>query len=246
MPGRVAPLEVIEGFFLVDVNQYMSVHGFGQLQFQSLLTGLLLVNLDFRPHTPVRLIGGDQPCPEIPTIPSGLERFQESADQVAQQLPNVIDRLNRLLAAVEDELRSTSGDLEHTVANLAAMTSGIREQGPVLAAIVNNAKDATGKIRETATALDRTLETNQDAIGAFIKQWTATAKSVGRMADQTDAAVAENRGSLRDFTQTGLYEYTSLARNAQRMVNEITRLIDELKRDPAGFLFGDRVQGVRP
>ncbi len=229
-----------------EVSRLVEAGFRAQLQFQSLLTGLLLVNLDFRPNTPVRLIGGAQPYPEIPTIPSGLEQYQESADQVAQQLPNVINRLNRLLASVDDELRSTSGDLKRMVANLAAITSGIREQGPVLATIVNDAKDSTGKIRETATVLDRTLQTNQDAIGALIKEWTATAGSVRRMADQIDAAVADNRGSLRDFTQTGLYEYTGLALDAQRMVNEITHLVDELKRDPARLLFGDRVQGVGP
>jgi paraquat-inducible protein B len=68
-----------------------------QLQSQSLLTGLLSVNLDFHEDAPVRLEGGDQPYPEIPTIPSGLEQLQESAGDVAMRLPAVIDRLNDVL-----------------------------------------------------------------------------------------------------------------------------------------------------
>ena len=66
------------------------------------------------------------------------------------------------------------------------------------------------------------------------------------MADQINAAVAENRDGLRDFTQTGLYEYTGLAQDAQRMVDQITRVAEELERDPARFLFGNRTQGVAP
>jgi phospholipid/cholesterol/gamma-HCH transport system substrate-binding protein len=65
------------------------------------------------------------------------------------------------------------------------------------------------------------------------------------MADQVNNLAAENRQGLRDFTENGLYEITGLAQDAQRMVNQITRLAEQLERDPARFLFGDRNQGVR-
>ena len=217
-----------------------------QLQSQSLLTGLLFVNLDFKPGTPVRLIGGDQQAPEIPTLPSGMEQLQESAGDIARQLPDVVDRLNRLLASVDDELQSTSGNLTQIVGDVAVMAKELRDNGPALEAIVANAREATGQARDAATTLDRTLQSNQDAIGALIKEWIATAGSVRRMADQINSAVAENRDGLRDFTQTGLYEYTGLAQDAQRMVDLITGVADELKRDPARFLFGNRTQGVAP
>ena len=44
------------------------------------------------------------------------------------------------------------------------------------------------------------------------------------MADQINMAIAENRPGLRDFTQTGLYEYTGLAQDAQRLVDQINRV----------------------
>jgi hypothetical protein len=46
-----------------------------------------LVNLDFCPGSPVRLLGGDQPYPEISTIPSEIEQLQQSAGDVAARLP---------------------------------------------------------------------------------------------------------------------------------------------------------------
>ena len=103
-----------------------------QLQSQSLLTGLLFVNLDFKPGTPVRLIGGEQQAPEIPTLPSGMEQLQESAGDIAKQLPDVVDRLNRLLAGVDNELQSTSGNLTQIVGDVAALTASIRENRPAL------------------------------------------------------------------------------------------------------------------
>jgi phospholipid/cholesterol/gamma-HCH transport system substrate-binding protein len=246
-PARIDVVGMTPAGSYQDQIERMIQAGFrAQLQSQSLLTGLLFVNLDFNPGTPVRLIGGDQPGPEIPTIPSGMEQLQASAGDIARQLPDVIDRLNHLLASVDTELQSTSGDLTRIVADVAVMTKGMRENGPFLATIVNDARAATGKARDAATTLDQTLQSNRDAIGALIKEWTATAGSVRRMADQINSAVAENREGLRDFTQTGLYEYTGLAQDAQRMVDQITAVADELKRDPARFLFGNRVQGVAP
>jgi phospholipid/cholesterol/gamma-HCH transport system substrate-binding protein len=63
------------------------------------------------------------------------------------------------------------------------------------------------------------------------------------MADQVNNLVAENRQGLRDFSETGLYEITGLAQDAQRMVNQINRVAEQLERDPSRFLFGDRNQG---
>jgi len=217
-----------------------------QLQSQSFLTGLLFVNLDFKPDTPVRLVGGDQPYAELPTIPSGMEQLQQSAGDVAQQLPGLIAKLNDILGDVSSGLQATSGDFRQIVADLADLGNRMQERGPAFDRILGNTDTATAQISQIASTLDQTLQANQDAIGSLIKDWTATAGSVRRMADQINAVIAENRPGLRDFTQNGLYEYSGLAQDAQRMVDQITRATAEFQRDPARFLLGDRAQGVAP
>jgi paraquat-inducible protein B len=217
-----------------------------QLQSQSFLTGLLFVNLDFEPDTPVRLVGGDQPYPELPTIPSGLEQLQQSAGDVAQQLPGLIANLNGILGSVSTELQATRGDFRQIVGDLAAMGNRLQERAPAFDRTIDSAQTAADNVGQLAATLNQTLHANQDAIGTLIKNWTATAGSVQRMAGQINAVIAENRAGLRDFTQSGLYEYSGLAQDAQRMVDEITRVTQQLERDPARFLFGDRVQGVSP
>ncbi len=217
-----------------------------QLQSQSFLTGLLFVNLDFDPKTPVRLVGGDQPYPELPTIPSGLEQLQATAGDIAGQLPGLIAKLNDILGNVSTELQATRGDFRQIVDDVAGLTDRMQQRGPAFDRILGNTDTATAKISDLAATLNQTLKTNQDAIGPLIKDWTATAGSVQRMADQINAAIAENRPGLRDFTQNGLYEYSGLAQDAQRMVDQINRVTEEFGRDPARFLLGDRVQGVPP
>ena len=72
-----------------------------------------------------------------------------------------------------------------------------------------------------------------------------TAGAVRRLADEANATIAENREGLRDFTENGLYEYTGLAQDAQRMVDQFTRVGEQIERNPAGFLFGDRARPGR-
>jgi phospholipid/cholesterol/gamma-HCH transport system substrate-binding protein len=78
----------------------------------------------------------------------------------------------------------------------------------------------------------------------MIDEWTVAASATRRMADEVEQLVAENRQGLRDFTHRGLYEYSGLAQDVQGLVDQINRIAEELERDPARFLFGDRAQGI--
>ena len=49
------------------------------LEMQSMVTGMLQVDLDFKPDTEPKLEGGDLPYPEIPTTASGVEKFTKDA-----------------------------------------------------------------------------------------------------------------------------------------------------------------------
>jgi paraquat-inducible protein B len=212
-----------------------------QLQSQSLLTGLLFVNLDFYPDAPVRLMGGDEPYPEIPTIPSGFEQLQQSAGDVATRLPALLDQLNGLLGELNQSLDQTSGDFGSIVGDVAVIAQEIRASTPE---VVARTEKATEDLGRAAEALEDILQTNRDAIGAMIDEWTVAASAARRTAAEVEQLVAENRQGLRDFTQRGLYEYTGLAQDAQRLVDQINRISEELERDPARFLFGDRTQGI--
>jgi paraquat-inducible protein B len=213
-----------------------------QLQSQSLLTGLLFVNLDFLPKSEVRLVGGEAPYPEIPTIPSEFEQLQQTAGDVAARLPQLLDRLNGLLTDLNETLNQTSGGFGSVVSDVAAIAQDVRKSTPE---VVASAEKATEQLQHAAQTLDDILQTNRDAIGGMIDEWTVAAGAMRRTASQVEQLIAENRQGLRDFTQYGLYEYTGLAQDAQRLVDQFSRITEQLERDPARFLLGDRTQGIR-
>jgi paraquat-inducible protein B len=217
-----------------------------QLQTQSIVTGLLFVQLDFFPNTQVRLIKAEGDPPEVPTIASTLEQLEQTLDEVAPQVPELLRNVNTLLTQVSTGLDEGKSDIQQILADLATFSASLEQAAPALDRLVDDGTAAIAAIRHTATTADSILAQNQATIDATLNELQTTVAAVRRMADQVNNLVAENREGLRDFTTGGLYEITGLAQDAQRMVNQITRIAEDLERDPARFLFGDRTGGVRP
>ena len=77
-----------------------------QLQTQSFVTGQLAINLDFFPHSPIRLVSGPWPYPECPTVPSALASLGRSLDdldtaQLAKDLRDIMQGAAQLLNGPE-------------------------------------------------------------------------------------------------------------------------------------------------
>ena len=58
----------------------------GRLEAQSLVTGLLFVNLDYFPETPARFVGVSGGLPEIPTLPTTIEEATQVVKQIVERL----------------------------------------------------------------------------------------------------------------------------------------------------------------
>ena len=64
----------------------------GQLEMESLVTGLLFIALDFFPDTPINLVQqatGDYEYPEIPTLPTTLEQAKGAVTRIMNKLEDI-------------------------------------------------------------------------------------------------------------------------------------------------------------
>jgi phospholipid/cholesterol/gamma-HCH transport system substrate-binding protein len=61
-----------------------------------------------------------------------------------------------------------------------------------------------------------------------------------------DGTVTDIRPGLRNLTQSGEKQLEQLLINANDLVIKVSRVVDELGRNPAKFLFGDHNQGYQP
>jgi paraquat-inducible protein B len=216
-----------------------------RLQTLSLVTGLLYVDLIFAPDSEVNLVGDDEML-EVPTLASTMEEVQQTVGAVMQDVPGMIANLNQLLKSVDSTLVASSGNFEETMANIEEITARLRDRRDEIKEIFDDARAAAQALRNTSETAAAIFSDNRERIATLITEWTGTATSVRRMADQVNNAIAENREGLEDFTSVGLYEWTGLAQDAQAAVAQIQRVAEQLERDPSRFLFGGQETGMRP
>ena len=248
-PDRITVIDEI-GSERAESNELQDLIDRGlraQLQVDSLVTGLLSVELGFYPDTPADLVEVASPdfekLPQIPTIPSTLEELEQSVGAVMQEIPDLLKDVRELLQEVMSG--ETGANIEKILVGVQQFTDGMDKAGPTIRKVLEETEETVVAIKQVAETADRILTSNDQAIDTTISDLQDTIGAARRMVDQVNLMIAENRQGLRDFSETGLYEITGLAQDAQRMVNQITRIAEQLERDPARFFLGDRGQGVR-
>jgi len=77
-----------------------------QLEIQSMVTGQLLVGLDFHPEKPARLSSQKSDYPEIPTIQTDIEEFTQKIKQVP--IEEIFNKIFSIINTVEESLNAES------------------------------------------------------------------------------------------------------------------------------------------
>ncbi|MBR0641671.1 MlaD family protein [Plastoroseomonas hellenica] len=125
-----------------------------QLNSQSFVTGQLRIDLDFRPGTPAEQVADTGGLPQIPAIPSDLDRLRDTLADVPVR--DAVQTGQRALAAIEQLANRLDRDL-----------------GPVL-----------DSVRRVADSADRTLDTSGQAIARLQADASRSLQEIdGLMAD---------------------------------------------------------------
>ena len=130
-----------------------------QLQTGSLLTGELLVELDFHPDKPIRLTGNANRYPEFPTIPGSLDQFSDSAKAIMNKVAKL--PLDDMIKEVDKTLVSVQGTLKTTDATMVAAQQALSTLEPgsttryQLEQMLQEVSQAAGSVRELADYLEQ-------------------------------------------------------------------------------------------
>lgn len=204
----------------------------------------------------VQLSGGTQAAPllvgkngEIPVIPSSQSLLQEVIGKLPQFLGKAVtiaDRINELLS------KKNLNAVSLTLANLQNLTEMLQSENGDLRLLLRDGRSAAATLGEAATELRSVAGSVNRKIDPLFNTSEKTIADIGKAAanfrkisDSIQALVNDNRGPLRDFSQTGLYEFTQFISEARVLVDSLTRLVNRIERDPQHFLFGDSQRGVR-
>ena len=218
-----------------------------QLVQTSFVTGQQSVQMDFHPDTDIRMVETDLPYRQIPTIPSQFEKIGGNVRDALEKASKVLDSVDKLLN--EENRQRIGGILANAESVTANLDEGVQDLNNIIAAF----KDDVPKYRELAANANETLdsykaladnangvvEENREGIKTAIDGLDQLERKVGALADSANKLIEENRRGISDFTNTGLYELTNLAVDAQAAVEQFRRVMEELERDPARFLLGE-------
>jgi len=179
-----------------------------QLNIESLLTGLLYVDLDIRPNAPLNLVlepGGRYR--EIPTVPTTMEAVQKQATEALAKFEqidfkalavSITDAANSIreltsspqLKATLDSLKQTTANLNTTIISIRATIDNANGKiGPLVASLQKNSDAVNSTLTQTRTALvdlQSTLDPDSPLsvhLNETLDQLTETSRSIGAFTD---------------------------------------------------------------
>jgi paraquat-inducible protein B len=213
-----------------------------QLQIQSLVTGQLLINLDFYPDTPAKLIGMDrfkdkmkfEDRWEIPSVPTPL-----------QELEKALSELN-IKEITEDIKKAMNG-----IAKLASspdVHEGIGILKNTLLAVQKLARNLDSKIEPLATGIDQTLVEARAGIGDARKlmneQGPALVSKIEKAAESATTALVQANTTLKtieNLSEEGTqlrYEVSAALTEIAAASRSVRVLADFIEQHPDAILRG--------
>jgi paraquat-inducible protein B len=202
-----------------------------KLESQSLLTGLLYVNMDFQPEAPATYHQVKPLYPEIPTTSNQIQMFMKDFAEISQKLNAVLGKLDSSLG--ELQVKELNRGLTNLLLSLNVLVSSPDLTNTLASAqqTLEEFRLLSKNLRERVDALtvgaDRTLADSREALGELRHG----------VEDFRDAIAP--RGTLRREVTTTLDELREAARS-------VTRLADFLNQHPNAVLSGRKAGDSQP
>lgn len=224
-----------------------------RLDVQSLLTGQLLIALDFFPGP----AGAAAQPPEpgvIPSVPSTLANLQRTADSALMELPEITHSLREVAGALRgflsegnrESLRATLGSLSVLARSLGDPEGPTQRALAQLPGLLDDLGNGAQKLPPVLERLEGFTTSTEARLQTLSDQVARLSDSAIKATDQAAALMRENRRGLNDFVTDGLPEVEGFVADATRLVNELSSTIRDMRQDPARFFLGDRArQGVQ-
>ena len=224
-----------------------------RLDVQSLLTGQLLIALDFFPAPGGTTAQPPEPA-VIPSVPSTLANLQRTADSALMELPEITHSLREVAGALRgflsegnrESLRATLGSLSVLARSLGDPEGPTQRALAQLPGLLDDLGNGAQKLPPVLERLEGFTTSTEARLQTLSDQVTRLSDSAIKATDQAAALMRENRRGLNDFVTDGLPEVEGFVADATRLVNELSSTIRDMRQDPARFFLGDRArQGVQ-
>jgi paraquat-inducible protein B len=218
-----------------------------QLQLQSMVTGMLLVDLDFYPDEPLEIVGEERAgYPEIPTVISDLQKLTKAIeglplDQIVNKLAKSLDGIEKIVTS--PDLQGSIVSLKKALDSADALLVHIDKKVDPLMAQIEDTSDAA---RGAFVQAEKTLALEEGVPGELasnIKETFASSKDA--MASASDAlkeakkTLAAYKGVVAEDSDL-IYEVNNAMRELSEAARSIRYFVDYLDRHPESLLRGKK------
>jgi paraquat-inducible protein B len=191
-----------------------------QLNVESLLTGLLYVDLDLHPRTRPDLVlepGG--PYPEIPTVPTDLAQLQ-------QRLTQALDKFEEI------DFQGLVNALTDTANSIRSLTTS-----PELKATLESLKDATVNLNQMTIAARRLIDSTNATIGPLAADFRQSSQQANKTMEDTRVTLIKLQQTLDPNSPLVAHVNQSME-SLDQTLRSLGELTDYLQRNPAALVRG--------
>jgi phospholipid/cholesterol/gamma-HCH transport system substrate-binding protein len=187
-----------------------------------------------------------KPGHRYPVIQPGrseLEEVKASLPELMGELKTVAGNLNSLLSAQNRQAIADS------LQNVRTVTAAIADHSQDFGAILDNANATVLELKSLLQTVDHSYADHgglKDQASQTLKDYDRVATNLTDTSRQLQLMLAENRPGIRNFSQQTLPGVDDLISDVQQLAANLSRLLDQIERDPTRLLFGDRRQGYQP
>ncbi|MFM8550479.1 MAG: MlaD family protein [Verrucomicrobiota bacterium] len=206
-----------------------------KLQQQSVVTGVLYVELDYLPDTAFRLHDPDGPLAEIPTQPSNLGALTKAVSQTLDQLSRIdfvaiTKKVDSILGRIDEgaskiEFGKINDNLTQAAANISKLTAD-----PALSRAVTDFSAAMRGIDE----LVRRLSGKVDPVAEDLKSMAAAGRAALERLNET----SENLRALTQPDSPARRDLDQALADVSEAAQAIRSLADFLERNPETIIQG--------
>jgi len=225
-----------------------------QLTMGSLITGQLIIELNYYPKTPIKLVGFNKEYPEIPTIPSTFQAIFDTLKdlplkETLEKLISAVKAFEKILQSPEipeilhsanlalTDARKLISDVDSRVAPLADSVDGTLKEYKKIATHVNeqvdplmeNANNTVKDARKLLNNMDKKVETLAVKIAKGVEASHDAMDQARKTLEILQGRLGKNSPLLNQLDNT-LREFSEMARSIRSLANYLSRHPEALLR----------------
>ena len=202
-----------------------------QLQLQSIVTGQLSVQLDILPNRPARYVGPVGEFPEMPTIPSSMQKFAETMESLS--IEELVNDARQVLAGLKALVNSP---------DLAGLLSGANEfiNSGELLGILAHTNEAIDDVQALVSNVDGHVDSLSSSAEFTLAEVNETLAGIRKTLDGVEKTLDAARQSVSIAAEGSpiRYEFEKMLGELTAAARSIRLLAEYLERNPDALVRG--------